>query len=39
MGSTLTGNATPVNRTGLALPQHIEIDRDGWRRVRIGGRA
>jgi hypothetical protein len=39
MGSTRTGNAGLINRIGQALPQRIEIDRDGWRRVRIGGRA
>jgi hypothetical protein len=39
MGSTPTGNAAPINRRGQVLPQHIEIDRDGWRRVRVTGRA
>jgi hypothetical protein len=38
MGSTPTGKAAPGKRIGTALPQHIENDRDGWRRVRIGGR-
>ena len=39
MGSTPYCSATPINRSGLALPQHIEIDRDDRRCVRVGGRA
>jgi len=39
MGSTPYGSAAPIDRTGLALPHHTEIDRDGWCRVRVGGRA
>jgi hypothetical protein len=39
MGSTPFGNAGEIDAIGRALPYHIEIDRDGWRRVRIGGRS
>jgi hypothetical protein len=39
MGSTPTGNANPMTLVGLALPQDIEIDRAGYRRVRVGDRA
>jgi hypothetical protein len=39
MGSTPYGNANPTTLIGIALPQDIEIDRDGGCRVRVGGRA
>jgi hypothetical protein len=39
MGSTPFGNAGEIDAIGRALPYHIEIDRDGWRRVRVGGRS
>jgi hypothetical protein len=35
MGSTSFGNAVPANLIGPALPQHIEINRAGWSRVRV----
>ncbi len=35
MGSTPYGNANPMTLTGFALPQDIEIDRDGGCRVRV----
>jgi len=35
MGSTPFGNAGPIP-IGIALPQHIEIDRAGNCRVRVG---
>jgi len=39
MGSTPYGNANPMTLIGLALPQDIEIDRDGYGRVRGDGRG
>jgi len=39
MGSTPYGSANPMTLIGTALPQDIEIDRDGFCRVRVGGRA
>jgi hypothetical protein len=39
MGSTPYGNANPMTLIGLALPQDIEMDHDGGRRVRGDGRA
>jgi hypothetical protein len=39
MGSSRSGKAAPGKRIGQAVPQHFKIDRDGWRRVSIGGRA
>jgi hypothetical protein len=39
MGSTPYGNANPITLIGLALPQDIEIGRDGSCRVRVGGRT
>jgi hypothetical protein len=39
MGSTTFGNVTPATMIGLALPQNIKIDRAGFGRVRVGGRA
>jgi hypothetical protein len=38
MGSTPFGCANPV-MIGLATPQDIRINRDGFGRVRGGGRA
>ena len=39
MGSTPYGDANPMTLIGLALPQDIEIGRDGSGRVRVGGRS
>jgi hypothetical protein len=39
MGSTPYGIARPVTTIGPALPQDIEINRDGSCRVRGDGRA
>jgi hypothetical protein len=39
MGSTPYGNANPMTLIGLALPQDVEIGRDGSGRVRVGGRT
>ena len=39
MGSTPYGNANPMTLVGLALPQDIEIGRDGSCRVGVGGRT
>jgi len=39
MGSTPYGNANPMTLIGFALPQDIEIDRDGYGRVRGDGRG
>jgi hypothetical protein len=44
MGSTTIGNANPASMFGLAVPQNIKpqgirINRDGYGRVRVGGRA
>jgi len=36
MGSTPSGSAKPT--TGVALPPHREIDRDGGSRASAGGR-
>ena len=38
MGSSISGIARPAF-VGLAMPQDIRIDRVGWGRVRIAGRA
>jgi hypothetical protein len=38
MGRPRYRRTTPVDRIGQVLPQHIEIDGDGWHRVRIGAR-
>jgi hypothetical protein len=35
MGSPSSGNATPIDLTGPALPQHCEIVRDGGSRVSV----
>jgi hypothetical protein len=34
-----TFNATPATMIGLAMLQDIKINRDGFGRVRVGGRA
>jgi hypothetical protein len=39
MGSTTFGNANPATMIGIAMPQHIRINRDGRGRVRGDGRA
>jgi hypothetical protein len=37
MGSSRFGNTAPM--LGEVLPQHCEIVRDGFGRVRVGGQA
>ena len=39
MGSTPFGDANPATGTGLAAPQHIEMDRGSHGRVRVDGRT
>jgi hypothetical protein len=39
MGSTPFGEANPATWTGLAAPQHIEMDRGSDGRVRVNGRT
>jgi hypothetical protein len=39
MGSTPFGDAAAMNAIAPALPQHIEIDRDGSGRVGVTGRT
>jgi hypothetical protein len=37
MGTTRYGNATLMNLIGQVLPLHIEVDRNGDRRVSVDG--